>query len=107
MDVPVASTTPTPTPLSTSPLPETDQAVPAETPVPVMYHGFDQFSPMELKRDFIRADYKRSIRRRRNRSMYILYHRLMSRRGARDLVPADFKPKTSPKYKITPDEFLT
>ncbi|CAN6933263.1 unnamed protein product [Brassica oleracea] len=39
--------------------------------------------------------------------MYIMYHRSMSRRGARDLVPADFKPKTSPNYKIIPDEFLT
>ena len=42
-----------------------------------------------------------------DRSMYILYHRSMSRREMRDLVPADFKPKTSPNYKITPDEFLT
>ncbi|KAF3601958.1 hypothetical protein F2Q69_00037583 [Brassica cretica] len=42
-----------------------------------------------------------------DRSMYILYHRSMSRREMRDLVPADFKPKASPNYKITPDEFLT
>ncbi|KAF3511063.1 hypothetical protein F2Q69_00006507 [Brassica cretica] len=39
-----------------------------------------------------------------DRSMYILYHRSMSRREMRDLVPADFKPKASPNYKITPDE---
>ncbi|KAF3541171.1 hypothetical protein F2Q69_00022445 [Brassica cretica] len=42
-----------------------------------------------------------------DRSMYILYHRSMSRRETRDLVPADFKHKASPNYKITPDEFLT
>ncbi|KAF3539904.1 hypothetical protein F2Q69_00022105 [Brassica cretica] len=42
-----------------------------------------------------------------DRSMYILYHRSMSRSGKRDLVPAYFKPKASPNYKITPDEFLT
>ncbi|KAF3494401.1 hypothetical protein DY000_02053861 [Brassica cretica] len=42
-----------------------------------------------------------------DRSIYILYHRSMSRREMRDLVPADFKPKASPNYKITPDEFLT
>ncbi|KAF2596969.1 hypothetical protein F2Q68_00012220 [Brassica cretica] len=42
-----------------------------------------------------------------DRSMYILYHRSMSRREMRDLVPADFKPKASPNYKITPNEFLT
>ncbi|KAF2561139.1 hypothetical protein F2Q70_00015399 [Brassica cretica] len=42
-----------------------------------------------------------------NRSMYILYHRSMSRREMRDLIPAVFKPKASPNYKITPDEFLT
>ncbi|KAF3528778.1 hypothetical protein DY000_02039863 [Brassica cretica] len=42
-----------------------------------------------------------------DRSMYILYHRSMSRREMRNLVPADFKPKASPTYKITPDEFLT
>ncbi|KAF2607279.1 hypothetical protein F2Q68_00043847 [Brassica cretica] len=42
-----------------------------------------------------------------DRSMYILYHRSMSSREMRDLVPADFKPKASPNYKITPDEFLT
>uniref|UniRef100_M4EH15 Uncharacterized protein n=1 Tax=Brassica campestris TaxID=3711 RepID=M4EH15_BRACM len=40
-----------------------------------------------------------------DRSMYIMYHRSVSRRGTRDLVPADFKPKASPNYKITPDEF--
>ncbi|KAF3577207.1 hypothetical protein DY000_02030858 [Brassica cretica] len=73
----------------------------------LIYHGFDSFSSMELKRYFIRADQKRSIRRRRNLSMYILHHRSMSRRRARDLVPADFKPKASPNYKITSDEFLT
>ncbi|KAF3592147.1 hypothetical protein DY000_02023975, partial [Brassica cretica] len=39
-----------------------------------------------------------------DRSMYIMYHRSMSRREMRDLVPADFKPKASPNYKITPDE---
>ncbi|KAF3493866.1 hypothetical protein DY000_02053060 [Brassica cretica] len=39
-----------------------------------------------------------------DRSMYILYHRSMLRREMRDLVPADFKPKASPNYKITPDE---
>uniref|UniRef100_A0A0D3D3Z8 Helitron helicase-like domain-containing protein n=1 Tax=Brassica oleracea var. oleracea TaxID=109376 RepID=A0A0D3D3Z8_BRAOL len=39
-----------------------------------------------------------------DRSMYILYHRSMSRREMRDLVPADFKPKASPNYKITPGE---
>ncbi|KAF3607888.1 hypothetical protein DY000_02047660 [Brassica cretica] len=38
--------------------------------------------------------------------MYILYHRSMSRRGTRNLVPADFKPKASPNYKITPDECM-
>ncbi|KAF2562025.1 hypothetical protein F2Q70_00017304 [Brassica cretica] len=42
-----------------------------------------------------------------DRSMYILYHRSMSRCEMRDLVPADFKPKASPNYKITTDEFLT
>ena len=42
-----------------------------------------------------------------DRSMYILYHRSMSRRGTRDLLPADFKPKATSNYKITPDEFLT
>ncbi|KAF3547190.1 hypothetical protein DY000_02007130 [Brassica cretica] len=42
-----------------------------------------------------------------DRSLYILYHRSMSRREMPDLVPADFKPKASPNYKITPDEFLT
>ncbi|KAF2561810.1 hypothetical protein F2Q70_00018165 [Brassica cretica] len=42
-----------------------------------------------------------------DRSMYILYHRSRSRREMRDLVPADFKPKASPNYKITLDEFLT
>ncbi|KAF3602918.1 hypothetical protein F2Q69_00035081 [Brassica cretica] len=42
-----------------------------------------------------------------DRSMYILYHQSMSRREMRDLVPADFKPKASPNYKITSDEFLT
>ncbi|KAF3597087.1 hypothetical protein DY000_02021027 [Brassica cretica] len=42
-----------------------------------------------------------------DRSMYILYHRSMSKRKMRDLVPADFKPKASPNYKITPNEFLT
>ncbi|KAF3590664.1 hypothetical protein DY000_02021651 [Brassica cretica] len=42
-----------------------------------------------------------------DRSMYILYHRSMSRREMRDLVPVYFKPKASPNYKITPDEFLT
>ncbi|KAF3502788.1 hypothetical protein F2Q69_00041847 [Brassica cretica] len=42
-----------------------------------------------------------------DRSMYILYHRSMSRREMRDLVPADFKPKASPNYKITPVKFLT
>ncbi|KAF3505995.1 hypothetical protein F2Q69_00005253 [Brassica cretica] len=41
-----------------------------------------------------------------DRSMYILYHRSMSRREMRDLVPADFKPKASPNYKITPDECM-
>ncbi|KAF2601770.1 hypothetical protein F2Q70_00025983 [Brassica cretica] len=41
-----------------------------------------------------------------DRSMYILYHRSMSRRGTHDLVPADFKPKASQNYKITPDENL-
>ncbi|KAF2610677.1 hypothetical protein F2Q70_00013349 [Brassica cretica] len=30
----------------------------------------------------------------------------MSRREMRDLVPADFKPKASPNYKITPDECI-
>ncbi|KAF3573310.1 hypothetical protein F2Q69_00059125 [Brassica cretica] len=39
-----------------------------------------------------------------DRSMYILYHRSMSRREMHDLVPPDFKPKASPNYKITPDE---
>ncbi|KAF2583950.1 hypothetical protein F2Q70_00035682 [Brassica cretica] len=39
-----------------------------------------------------------------DRSMYIMYHRSMSRREMRDLVPADFKPNASPNYKITPDE---
>ncbi|KAF3583235.1 hypothetical protein F2Q69_00026584 [Brassica cretica] len=42
-----------------------------------------------------------------DRSMYILYHQSMSRREMRDLVPVNFKPKASPNYKITPDEFLT
>ncbi|KAF3569800.1 hypothetical protein F2Q69_00059520 [Brassica cretica] len=42
-----------------------------------------------------------------DRSMYILYHRSMSRRETRNLVLDDFKPKASPNYKITPDEFLT
>ncbi|KAF2613202.1 hypothetical protein F2Q70_00012426 [Brassica cretica] len=42
-----------------------------------------------------------------DRLMYILYHRSMSRCEMRDLVPADSKPKASPNYKITPDEFLT
>ncbi|KAF2575261.1 hypothetical protein F2Q70_00004133 [Brassica cretica] len=42
-----------------------------------------------------------------DRSMYILYHRSVSRRETHDLVPADFKPKASPNYKIIPDEFLT
>ncbi|KAF3503024.1 hypothetical protein F2Q69_00043043 [Brassica cretica] len=42
-----------------------------------------------------------------DRSMYILYHRSASRRETHDLVPADFKPKASPNYKIIPDEFLT
>ncbi|KAF2555413.1 hypothetical protein F2Q68_00014517 [Brassica cretica] len=42
-----------------------------------------------------------------DRSMYIMYHRSMLRREMRDLVPADFKPKASQNYKITPDEFLT
>ncbi|KAF3565205.1 hypothetical protein DY000_02015584 [Brassica cretica] len=41
-----------------------------------------------------------------DRSMYILYHRSMSRRETHDLVPADFKPKASPNYKITPDECM-
>ncbi|KAF3551288.1 hypothetical protein DY000_02007415 [Brassica cretica] len=41
-----------------------------------------------------------------DRSMYILYHRPMSRREMRDLVSADFKPKASPNYKITPDECM-
>ncbi|KAF3537300.1 hypothetical protein F2Q69_00023642 [Brassica cretica] len=30
----------------------------------------------------------------------------MSRRGTLDLVPVDFKPKASPNYKITPDEYM-
>ncbi|KAF3531357.1 hypothetical protein DY000_02040056 [Brassica cretica] len=42
-----------------------------------------------------------------DRSMYIMYHRSMSRREMRDLVPADFKLKASPNYMITFDEFLT
>ncbi|KAF3532909.1 hypothetical protein DY000_02040722 [Brassica cretica] len=41
-----------------------------------------------------------------DRSMYIMYHRSMSRHEMRDLVPADFKLKASPNYQIISDEFL-
>ncbi|KAF3535976.1 hypothetical protein F2Q69_00024976 [Brassica cretica] len=89
----------------------------------------DELKTLELKRDFteltIRGRYEEEAIVRRtsgavdryrreastiedyDQSMYILYHRSMSRHEMRDLVPADFKPKVSPNYKITPDEFLT
>ncbi|KAF2548858.1 hypothetical protein F2Q70_00020136 [Brassica cretica] len=98
----------------------------------LIYHGFDPFSSMvyrslkEISSELtIRDRYEEEAivrytssavhRYRReastiddyDRSMYIMYHRSMSRHEMRDLVPADFKPKASPNYKITPDEFLT
>ena len=40
-----------------------------------------------------------------NRSMHTLRHRSTAKRAEARLVPADLEPKTSPIYKITPDEF--
>ncbi|KAF3523820.1 hypothetical protein F2Q69_00047311 [Brassica cretica] len=94
---------------------------------PLIYHGLDPFLPMELKRDFIRADRGRyedetidrctssdvdrctssDVDRYRreastiedyDRSMYILYHRSMSRRGSATW----FQPTLNPRlHQIT------
>ncbi|KAF2533988.1 hypothetical protein F2Q70_00031049 [Brassica cretica] len=58
--------------------------MPLSDAIKVIYHGFDPFSSMELKRDFIRADHWRSIRRRSNRSMHIQCRRSIHKRSLDD-----------------------